>query len=93
MRGDCWVWVEQIVPARRRDSVGLISIWATPPKRLVFWDGAPSPSKTSFDRHQLRKEDFLIKHQLSLLLISEDWLLFDVEPSLTGENLLSTDKG
>ena len=30
--------------ARRGDGLGYIRIWATPPKRLVFWDGAPSPS-------------------------------------------------
>ena len=25
------------------DGLAYIRIWATPPKRLVFWDGAPSP--------------------------------------------------
>ena len=30
--------------ARREDGHGYIRIWATPPNRLVFWDGAPSPS-------------------------------------------------
>ena len=30
--------------ARRGDGLGYIRISATPPKRLVFWDGAPSPS-------------------------------------------------
>ena len=30
--------------ARRGDGLGNIRIWATPPKRLVFWDGAPSPT-------------------------------------------------
>ena len=29
---------------RRGDGLGYIRIWATPPRRLVFWDGAPSPS-------------------------------------------------
>ena len=33
--------------ARRGDGLGHIRIWATPPKRLVFWDGAPSPSMVS----------------------------------------------
>ena len=28
--------------------VGYIRIWATPPRRLVFWDGAPSPYKYPF---------------------------------------------
>ena len=30
--------------ARRGDGLGFIRIWATPSNRLVFWDGAPSPS-------------------------------------------------
>ena len=28
--------------ARRDDGHRYIRIWATPPRRLVFWDGAPS---------------------------------------------------
>ena len=33
-----------LTSARRGDGLGYISIWATPPRRLVFWDGAPGPS-------------------------------------------------
>ena len=33
--------------ARRGDGLGYIRIWATPPNRLVFWDGAPSTSSSS----------------------------------------------
>ena len=29
-----------LTSARRRDGLENIRIWATPPKRLVFWDGA-----------------------------------------------------
>jgi len=29
--------------ARHGDGIGFIRIWATPPNRLVFWDGVPSP--------------------------------------------------
>ena len=29
--------------ARHEDSLGYIRIWVTPPRRIVFWDGAPSP--------------------------------------------------
>ena len=31
--------------ARQGDFLGYTRIWATPPRRLVFWDGAPSPYK------------------------------------------------
>jgi len=31
--------------ARHGDSLGYIRIWTTPPRRLVFWNGAPSPYK------------------------------------------------
>ena len=31
-------------PPNSGDGLGFIRIWATPPNRLVFWDGAPSPS-------------------------------------------------
>ena len=31
--------------ARQGDGLWYIKIWATPPDRLVFWDGAPSPYK------------------------------------------------
>ena len=49
-RGDCWDLGRTNSPTsdRRGDGlgyiIGYIRIWATPPKRLVFWDGAPSPS-------------------------------------------------
>ena len=33
------------ISARHGDSLGYIRIWATPPRRLVFWDGSPSPYK------------------------------------------------
>ena len=51
-----WVYAFAFVPvlglgrtnsptsARRGNGLGLIGIWATPPIRLVFWDGAPTPS-------------------------------------------------
>ena len=29
--------------ARQGDGLRFIRIWVTPPRRLVFWDGAPSP--------------------------------------------------
>jgi len=29
--------------ARHGDDLLYTSIWATPPRRLVFWDGAPGP--------------------------------------------------
>ena len=41
------IWVEQIVLYRLdmgMDGLGFIRIWATLPRRLVVWDGAPSPS-------------------------------------------------
>ena len=43
--GDCWDLGRTNSPrsARRGDGLGFIRIWATPPKRLVFWDGAPIP--------------------------------------------------
>ena len=44
--------------ARRGDGLGFIRIWATPPNRLVFWDGAPSPSVTSL--LTLKKDKILI---------------------------------
>ena len=31
--------------ARHRDSLEFIKIWATPPKKLIFYDDAPSPYK------------------------------------------------
>ena len=45
--GDCWDLGRTNSPtsARHRDGVGFIRICATLPKRLVFWDGAPSPYK------------------------------------------------
>ena len=44
--GDCWDLGRTNSPtsARRGDGLGYIKIWATPPDRLVFWDGALSPS-------------------------------------------------
>ena len=46
VRGDCWDLGRTNSPtsARRGDGLGYIRIWVTPAKRLVFWDGAPSPS-------------------------------------------------
>jgi len=29
--------------SRCEDELEYIRIWATPPRRLVFWDGAPRP--------------------------------------------------
>ena len=45
--GDCWDFVRTNSPtsARHEDGLGYIEIWATPPKGLVFWDGAPNPYK------------------------------------------------
>ena len=52
--GDCWDLgrTNSHTSARRGDGLGFIRIWATLPKRLVFWDGAPSPSDTYFFRGQ-----------------------------------------
>ena len=36
--------------ARQGDDLGYITIWATLPRRLVFWDGGPSPYKW-YQRH------------------------------------------
>ena len=33
--------------ARQGDGLGYIKIWATPLRKLVFWDGVPSPYKWS----------------------------------------------
>jgi len=42
---DCWDLCRTNSPtsARHEDGLGFIRIWATPPRRLVFWDGVPSP--------------------------------------------------
>ena len=42
----CWDLGQTKSPtlARHGDGLKFIRIWATPPNRLVFWDGAPSPS-------------------------------------------------
>ena len=42
----CWDLgrINSPTSARRGDGLGFIRIWATPPNRLVFWDGAPSLS-------------------------------------------------
>ena len=47
--GDCWDLDRTNNPtsARHGDGLGYIRIWATPPKRLVFWDGASSPTDWS----------------------------------------------
>jgi len=42
---------------RYGDVLGYIRIWATLSRRLVFWDGAPSPSH----RIGLRKKDGINK--------------------------------
>ena len=34
-----------LTSARRGGGLENIRIWAIPPKRLVFWDDAPSPSR------------------------------------------------
>ena len=44
--GDCWVGCRTNSPTsavKHADEHGNIRIWATPPIRLVFWDGTPSP--------------------------------------------------
>jgi len=37
----CWDLgrTNSLTSARRGDGLGYIRIWATPPRRLVFWDG------------------------------------------------------
>ena len=40
-----FVQTNSLTLARQGDDLGYIRIWATPPRRLVFWDGAPSPHK------------------------------------------------
>ena len=44
-RGICWDLGRTNGPtsARHGDGFGFIRIWATPPNRLVFWDGVLSP--------------------------------------------------
>ena len=42
-----------LTSARRRDGLGYIRIWATPPQRLVSWDGAPSPTKMMYANQNL----------------------------------------
>jgi len=34
--------------ARHEDGLAYIRIWVTPPRRLVFWDGIPSPSDSAY---------------------------------------------
>ena len=43
---DCWDLgrTNSLTSARRGNGLGYIRISVTPPRRLVFWDGAPSPS-------------------------------------------------
>ena len=55
-RGDCWDLGRTNSPtsARRENGLENIRIWATPPKRLVFWDGAPSPSEHEYKRVRIR---------------------------------------
>ena len=43
-----------VVEEVRGCGLGYIRIWATPPRRLVFWDGAPSPTEGSSDLVHLR---------------------------------------
>ena len=45
--GDCWDLDRTNSPTsvRHGDGLGYIRIWVTPPRRLVFWDGLPSPYK------------------------------------------------
>ena len=45
---NCWDLGRTNSPTsvKRGDGLRYIRIWATPPKRLVFWDGTPSPSRT-----------------------------------------------
>ena len=42
--GDCWNLgrINNSTSARHGYGLGYIRIWATPSRRLVFWDGAPS---------------------------------------------------
>jgi len=46
IEGDYWDLDRTNNPtsARYRDGLGYIRIWVTLPRRLVFWDGAPSPT-------------------------------------------------
>ena len=43
--------------ARHGDGLVYITIWATPPRRLVFWDGAPSP----YRNHLLGDQDLVLR--------------------------------
>ena len=45
-KGNCWDLgrTNSLTSARRGDGLGYIRIWAAPPKRLVFWNSAPSPT-------------------------------------------------
>jgi len=38
-----FVQTNSLTLARQGDDLRYIRIWVTPPRRLVFWDGAPSP--------------------------------------------------
>ena len=40
-----FVQTNSLTLARQGNGLEYIRIWATPPRRLVFWDGAPSPYK------------------------------------------------
>ena len=44
--------------AKRGDGLRNIRIWATPPKRLVFWDDAPSTSRiVGREREEVKEVD------------------------------------
>ena len=45
--GDCWDLGRTNCPTsvKHGDGLGYIMIWATIRRKLVFWDGAPSPYK------------------------------------------------
>ena len=40
----CWDLGRTNSLTRHGDGLGYIKIWAFPPKKLVFWDGSPSPT-------------------------------------------------
>ena len=74
------IWVEQIVPHRRVDGLGYIRIWVTPPRRLVFWNGAASPSLSMILSKFLFTSSEIWSRLLSLVMMSSkaSWTSIEV---------------
>jgi len=49
---------------RHEDDLGFIRIWATPPNRLVFWDGTPSPHTNWYQSNMASKMTTTTKFEL-----------------------------